>query len=132
VAKQQLSNLTVSKNIIENQISLQNTTKQVELTSIPTDTQVTSFGTITNPIAVYPNDVVQLDIYNAAQAYLESNYRIATTTREGNVVTLSPELDLSDLGYISGRYTINYRFLRNYLGSGDAHKLQIQEISANR
>lgn len=132
MAKQQLSNLTVSKNIIENQISLQNTTKQVELTSIPTDTQVTSFGTITNPIAVYPNDVVQLDIYNAAQAYLESNYRIATTTREGNVVTLSPELDLSDLGYISGKYTINYRFLRNYLGSGDAHKLQIQEISANR
>lgn len=92
---------------------------------------VAPFGSSTNPIAVYPNDTVQVDVYNAVAQYLESNYRVNTFVKTNDTITLDLEKDVSGLGYISGKYRAEYRFLRNYLGSGDAHKLQIQEISAD-
>ena len=92
---------------------------------------VEPFGIYSNPIPNYPNDVVRLDIYNANNQYLESNYRVATYTKTSTTVTVSPEKDLANLGYISGKYKVVYRFHRNHLGSGDSHKLQIQEISAD-
>ncbi len=100
-------------------------------TSIQSSTTVEPFGIKSNSIGVYPNDSVQLDIYNANNQYLETNYRITTFIKDSDTVTVDPEKDLSDLGYISGRYRVEYKFNRNYLGSGDAHKLQIQEVSAN-
>jgi len=92
---------------------------------------LTPFGLNRNPIAVYPNDTVQLNITNAIDQYLETNFRIDSYILDQQLVTLDPEKDLSDLGYISGKYKTEYSFNRNLLGSGDAHKLQIQEISAD-
>ena len=88
-------------------------------------------GILGSSITAYPNDVIRLDIFNANGDYLESNYRIQTAQRSSDVVTVSPEQDLSSLGYIAGRYRVEYKFHRNILGSGDYHKLQIQEISSN-
>jgi len=92
---------------------------------------ITPFGLSNNTIGAYPNDTVQLNITNAIDQYLETNYRIDTYVLDQQLVTLDPEKDLSDLGYISGKYKTEYSFNRNLLGSGDAHKLQIQEISAD-
>lgn len=92
---------------------------------------VKSFGSSNNGIANYPNDVVRLDIQNANDQYLESNYRVDGFIQSNNEITLDPEKNLKDLGYISGKYKVTYRFHRNLLGSGDGHKLQVQEVSAN-
>lgn len=97
----------------------------------PNQQAVPLFGAYTNPIQSYPNDVVRLDIVNANNQYLETNYRVTSFTKNGNEVTLDPEKDLADLGYISGKYKILYKFHRNYLGAGDAHKLQVQEVSSD-
>jgi hypothetical protein len=97
----------------------------------PTQTSVPAFGNYTNPIQAYPNDVVRLDIVNANNQYLESNFRVTTFNKNGDEITLDPEKDLADLGYISGKYRILYKFHRNYLGAGDAHKLQVQEVSSD-
>lgn len=92
---------------------------------------VSPYGTSNSGIAVYPNDTTQLNVFNAVEQYLETDFRIATYKKDGDTITLDVEKDLSNLGYISGRYRAEYQFYRNYLGSGDAHKLQIQEISAD-
>ena len=82
-------------------------------------------------IAQYPNDVVVLDVYNAVNVFLESNYRVSTFVKKGNDIELNVEDDIKNLGYISGKYIAEYKFHRNYLGSGDGHKVQIQEISSD-
>lgn len=84
-----------------------------------------------NPARSYPNDVIRLDVFNANNVYLESNYRITTAQVLENVATVFPEQDLAGLGYIAGRYRVEYKFHRNILGSGDYNKFQIQEISSN-
>jgi len=97
----------------------------------PQQLVVKSFGSYSNGVANYPNDVIRLDIENANNQYLESNYRIDGFVQSNNEITLDPEKNLSDLNYISGKYRVTYAFHRNLLGSGDGHKLQIQEISAD-
>ena len=93
--------------------------------------EVTPFGAFPNVLLEYPNDVVRLDIYNANGVYLETNYRTKNFSKVNTIITTDPEKDLSELGYISGKYRVEYKFHRNVLGSGDAHKLQIQEVSAD-
>lgn len=95
------------------------------------NTSVPLFGSYGSNSVSYPNDTVQLDIYNAANQYIETNYRVASFTKSASNVTFDPEKDLTDLGYISGRYKVEYKFNRNLLGSGDTHKLYIQEVSAD-
>ncbi len=92
---------------------------------------VKPFGMNSGLIEQYPNDVVILDIYNAVNVFLESNYRVSTFIKKGNDMELNVEEDVKNLGYISGKYITEYKFHRNYLGSGDGHKVQIQEISAD-
>lgn len=96
---------------------------------------VFKFGSYPNDITRYPNDVVRFDLYNANNVYLGTNYRIDTTyfqeTTEGSTVVFDVEQDVQRLGYLAGRYNYTYRFHRNVLGSGDGHKLRIQEISFN-
>lgn len=99
---------------------------------LPSTNFVRPFGLEPDLVEVYPNDVVQIDVYNAVDQYLETNYRVSGYQRTSTTVTLDLENDLTNLGYISGRYKVVYKFFRNYLGSGDAHKLEVQEISANR
>jgi hypothetical protein len=130
---------------VANQTIIQAGSMSSTSNDLPTDTAVTGsislgaitypfvapFGSNSNPIAVYPNDTVQVNVYNAVKQYLESNYRVATFTKTNDTITLDLEKDVSGLGYISGKYRTEYKFYRNYLGSGDAHKMQIQEISAD-
>jgi hypothetical protein len=97
----------------------------------PQSPVVKSFGFYSNGVTSYPNDVIRLDIENANNQYLESNYRVDGFIQSNNEITLDPEKNLSDLNYISGKYKVTYAFHRNLLGSGDGHKLQIQEISAD-
>lgn len=104
---------------------------KLQLTGVKPAT-VSMFGTYGNDINTYPNDTVRLDIQNAANLYLESNYRVKTTTKSGVEVTAYPEKDLADLGYLAGKYNVVYKFHRNLLGAGDSHKLLIEEISADR
>jgi len=92
---------------------------------------VKPFGMESDVVSQYPNDVVILDIYNAVNVYLETNYRVSTFVKKGNDMELNVEEDVKNLGYISGKYIAEYKFHRNYLGSGDGHKVQIQEISSD-
>ncbi len=93
--------------------------------SIPT------FGAYGSSTANYPNDVVQLDLYNAADRYLESDFGVSGVTKRAETVFIDVERNLTDLGYTSGVYSVEYRFLRNFLGSGAGHRLRIQEVSAD-
>ena len=99
--------------------------------TIPTISNISPFGFYANAIETYPNDIIRLDIYNGANQYIETNYRVGNYIKEDYKVSLNPEQNLKDLGYISGRYKITYNFHRNLLGSGDGHKLEIQEISSD-
>ena len=111
-------------------VNIQPTTKALNTT--PNNVSVPLFGTHTTSVTKYPSDCVQLDLFNLNSAYLESVARGTVTDIKGTEVTVDPERDLSSAGYISGKYNITYRFLRNYLGSSDTHKLSIQEISNDR
>ena len=111
-------------------VNIQPTTKALNTT--PNNVSVPLFGTHTTGVTRYPSDCVQLDLFNLNSAYLESVARGTVTDIKGTEVTVDPERDLSSAGYISGKYNITYRFLRNYLGSSDTHKLSIQEISKNQ
>jgi len=105
--------------------------------STPIDSEIQSFGAKSSGIANYPNDVVRLDLFNATDTYLGTNYRVGgwnfKQAPEGQSVSLNIEQDVQALGFFAGKYTALYRFHRNILGSGDidSHKLFIQEISYN-
>lgn len=107
---------------------------------------VPGFGTKAQTPLVYPNDVVRLDLYNAVDVYLGTNYRVGdfilkspqptqteleSVVRPNQTATLNVESNIQQLGYVAGRYRAVYKFHRNILGSGDGHKLIVQEISAN-
>lgn len=97
---------------------------------------VESFGAKANkPIYVYPNDIVRFDLFNANNVYLGTNYRvddfIFQQTTQGSSVVVNVEQNVQQLGYLAGRYNFSYKFHRNILGAGDAHRLSIQEISFN-
>ena len=97
---------------------------------------VEPFGAKANrPVFAYPNDVVRFDLFNANNVYLGTNYRVDDfrfqQTTQGQSVIVNVEQNVQQLGYLAGRYNFSYKFHRNILGAGDAHKLSIQEISFN-
>jgi len=98
----------------------------------PNNVSVPLFGTYANNIIEYPNDCVQIDLSNLNSIYLESITRGTVVDIRGTEITINPEKDLVNAGFISGKYNLTHRFLRNYLGSSDGHKLTIQEISNDR
>jgi len=95
------------------------------------NTAVKPFGVESSDVSQYPNDTIILDVYNAVNVFLESNYRINTSTKRGSSIELDVEEDIRNLGYVSGKYIAEYKFHRNYLGSGDGHKVLIQEVSSD-
>jgi len=97
----------------------------------PQANNVKPFGLEPGDVDRYPNDVVVLDVSNAVGVYLESSFRVSTYTKTGNDITLDVEADIKNLGYVSGKYNVQYKFHRNILGSGDGHKVEIQEISSD-
>jgi hypothetical protein len=102
------------------------------LNTTPNNISVPLFGTYTDNASTYPNDCVQIDLFNLNSVYLESVARGTVLSISGTEVTLNPEKDLLTAGFISGKYNLTHRFLRNFLGSSDGHKLTIQEISNDR
>jgi hypothetical protein len=114
-------------------------------------TPVPGFSTKVGTVTAYPNDVVRLDLFNAVNLYLGTEYRVSgwstinppnkpTDARQSSIentaatnitVNLNVERDVQQLGYVAGKYNLSYKFHRNILGSGDGHKLVIQEISSN-
>lgn len=92
---------------------------------------VEPFGIKPNNVIAHPNDAVVVDVRNALGVYLETNFRSNNFVKEGLEVTLDVEADLKQFNYITGKYNVEYKFHRNYLGSGDGHKLEIQEISSD-
>lgn len=109
------------------------TTLDVNLAEM--DGKVKGFGLFPQSAGSYPNDTVRIDLYNQADEYLGTNYRTSGYTIENklgeNTITLDIEKHIQELGYIAGRYRAVYKFHRNILGSGDGHKIVVQEISAN-
>jgi len=99
-------------------------------TSIQTTT-IPQFGVNNKNPLIYPNDTVQIDLYNAVDQYLESNYNITTYQLDGDTISLNVEQDLIDLNYLSGKYKVVYKFYKNLLGSGVGHKFQVHEISGD-
>jgi hypothetical protein len=90
------------------------------------------FGYYTSESNNLPNDSLVLDVYSANNQYIETKNRANYIILNGTKIQISPEIDLSSLGYISGKYKLTYKYHRNLLGSADRSKLQVQEISANR
>lgn len=92
-----------------------------------------SFGAFQGTdLANFPNDTVQLDIYNDQDFYYEtipaaSNYQI-----NGSDIYVDLESELLNAGYDAGDFKVNIRLLRNYLGSASTIKLLVQEISPDR
>jgi hypothetical protein len=62
-------------------------------TTTQASTAITPFGLYNNTITSYPNDTVQLNITNAIDQYLETNFRINTYIKVSDLVTLDPEKD---------------------------------------
>ena len=125
-------------------LSSNNTDNRPAQSTIQLPQPITPFGAYSRPVSdypknggqtdaklMYPNDIVRLDLYNNNNVLLETNYRVATYTVLNNKITLDVEKDVADLGYIAGRYKVQYNFHRNLLGSGDTQKIRIQEISAD-
>lgn len=90
------------------------------------------FGNYRGGLFTFPNDGVQLDIYNDQDFYYESITAATEYTIEGTEVLIDLEKELVKAGYESGDFRVRTRLLRNYLGSASTLKLLVQEISADR
>lgn len=99
--------------------------------SSPQTITIPQFGVNQKNQLIYPNDAVQLDLYNAVNQYLESNYNVTTYQLNGDTITLNVEQDLFDLNYLGGQYRVVYRFHKNLLGSGVGHKFKVHEVSGD-
>jgi len=93
---------------------------------------VSIFGTMPPQLGVYPNDAILLDIYNFTNDYLETVFRARNYSRQDYTISIDVEAALRNQSYLSGRYNVTAKFLRNYLGSADGDKLVIQEVSTDR
>jgi hypothetical protein len=102
-----------------------------ELTSSLLPQQVNDFLTYPNNSEIFPNDSLWLNVYNAVDQYLETDYRVNTFSKDLTTITIDVEQSVSQLGYISGKYNVEYRFMRNHLGSWDGYKLEVHEISSD-
>lgn len=94
-------------------------------------TIIPSFGVNTTNQLVYPSDAVQLDVYNAVNQYLETNYNVTTYSNDAQTITLNVEQDLFNLNYLGGQYRVVYKFYKNILGSGVGHKFRVHEVSGD-
>jgi hypothetical protein len=79
----------------------------------------------------HPNDSVLMDVFNRNGLYLETlpvvDYGVSGTT-----LSIDVEKALQSNNYIAGQFTIGLKATRNFLGSYNGPKLQIQEISNDR
>ena len=107
----------------------------VTSSNLPSDFLISTplpFGNYRGGIYTFPNDSIQLDIYNDQDFYYESITAATEYTIEGTDVLIDLEKELVNAGYESGDFRVRTRLLRNYLGSASTLKLLVQEISADR
>lgn len=103
--------------------------------NLPNDFLITTplpFGGYAGGLYTFPNDGVQLDIYNDQDYYYESITAATEYTINGTEVVIDLEKELVKAGYESGDFRVQTRLLRNYLGSASTLKVLAQEISADR
>ena len=93
--------------------------------------EVTNFG-------ASPKDVIELFLFNAKGDLLESIYDSPYQLTSGykddkNIVSLNLDIqhDVRNLGYVTGKYNVNYNFYRNILGSY-LNTAVIRDISNSR
>lgn len=107
-------------------LNTRNTPTSILPTSVP------SFGQNGNGTK-NPADNVLLDVYSFTSVYQESNYNVSGYSRiDSDTLQFDVMQDLENLGYINGKFLVQYRLLRNLLGTGDGEKLSIIEVSADR
>lgn len=107
----------------------------VTSSNLPSDFLISNplpFGNYRGGIYTFPNDGIQLDIYNDQDFYYESITAATEYTIEGTDVLIDLEKELVNAGYESGDFRVRTRLLRNYLGSASTLKSLVQEISADR
>lgn len=90
------------------------------------------FGAYKGGASTFPNDGVQLDIYNDQDYYYESIVNATQYSFEGNSVLIDLEQELINAGYESGDFRVRTRLLRNFLGGAATTKLLVQEVSPDR
>lgn len=112
-------------NVVSSSLSVSTFTTQSNTPIVPI------FGTYNPQASTFPSDQVYVNIFNVVDRFLETSYSVSAVYQTGTVVTIDVEKTLQDLGYISGKYNTEFKFIRNYLGTGDGVKLRIQEISSN-
>ena len=79
----------------------------------------------------HPNDSILLDVFNRNGLYLET-FPVLDYGVSGTTLSVDVEKALQLNNYIAGQFTISLKAIRNYLGSYNGPKLQIQEISNDR
>lgn len=82
-------------------------------------------------------DIVELNVLNAVNRLIDgidntSNWVIDRINTETVNVTIDAGKDLRDLGYLTGKYTVNYRFFASIVGSPTRKACIIKAFSADR
>ncbi len=93
---------------------------------------VPPFGAYPTDVLTTPNDSIVLEVYNYTNDFLEPIYRPSAYTIDGYNIAIDVEKVLEQSRYISGKYNLRARFLRNFLGAADSAKMVITEISSDR
>lgn len=93
--------------------------------------EITNFGST-------PKDIIELFIFNANNNLIESvydsPYQLSSGYNDDNgVVSLQIDVqhDIRNLGYVSGKYVLNYNFYRNIVGN-NLVTIPIRDISNSR
>ncbi len=105
----------------------------VTSSNLPSDFLISTplpFGNYRGGVYTFPNDGVQLDIYNDQDYYYESITAATEYTIEGTDVLIDLEKELVKAGYESGDFRVRTRLLRNYLGSASTLKHYCQQVFA--
>jgi hypothetical protein len=133
ITQQEVSSFT--QNVAAAQEVVSDSRQRVSVSVIPTSItaqSIPSFGKYGSG-NLNPSDSVLLDVYSYTSVYQESNYNVVKYSRlDSDTLLFDVIEDLEGLGYINGKFKIQYRLLRNLLGTGDGQKLGIAEISSDR
>jgi len=132
MADQQLNSLVSERGILAN---VEPTASAVASNTVILNKNLVTplnFGNYSSNPSQYPNDCVQIDVYNFQDLYLESIDRATYYKINSNILTVDIEKELSQVNYLAGDFNISVRTIRNYFGSADDVKVYVQEISGDR
>ncbi len=92
------------------------------------------FGTYSPSTFALPSDTIQVDVYSVSNLYLDSitNLPSGSFAIDGSTVNVDLEKVLRSAQFLAGDFNVTIKLLRNFLGNADGHKVEIQDISADR